>query len=100
MLRSVVVDGGDILVSAKKASQISLARLEAREAAVKEKTKREEERVRELKKVRGEKWLPSVARQMKVSFDFNIDCNSLSFILTCTINHCCIASICCDWCAH
>ncbi|CAN6296106.1 unnamed protein product [Urochloa humidicola] len=65
MLRSVVVDGSDILVSAKKESQRSLARLEAREAAAKAKAKREEERVQELKKVRGEKWLPSIARQMK-----------------------------------
>ncbi|CAN6290317.1 unnamed protein product [Urochloa humidicola] len=65
MLRSVVVDGSDILVSAKKASQRSWARLEAREAAAKAKVKREEERVQELKKVRGEKWLPSIARQMK-----------------------------------
>ncbi|CAL4921336.1 unnamed protein product [Urochloa decumbens] len=65
MLRSVVVDGSDILVSAKKASQRSLARLEVREAAAKAKAKREEERVQELKKVRGEKWLPSIARQMK-----------------------------------
>ncbi|CAL4938115.1 unnamed protein product [Urochloa decumbens] len=65
MLRSVVVDGSDILVSAKKASQRSLARLEASEAAAKAKVKREEERVQELKKVRGEKWLPSIARQMK-----------------------------------
>ncbi|CAL4913120.1 unnamed protein product [Urochloa decumbens] len=65
MLRSVVVDGSDILVSAKKASQRSLARLEVREAAAKAKAKREEERVHELKKVRGEKWLPSIARQMK-----------------------------------
>ncbi|KAL5653313.1 hypothetical protein ACJX0J_038771, partial [Zea mays] len=65
MLRSVVVDGSDIVVSAKKASERSLARLEVREAAAKAKAKREEERVQELKKVRGEKWLPSVARQMK-----------------------------------
>ncbi|XP_062216462.1 uncharacterized protein LOC133916689 [Phragmites australis] len=65
MLRSVVVEGNDILVSAKKASRRSLARLEEREAAAKAKAKREEERVRELKKVRGEKWLPSIARQIK-----------------------------------
>ncbi|CAL4938116.1 unnamed protein product [Urochloa decumbens] len=51
--------------SKKKASQRSLARLEASEAAAKAKVKREEERVQELKKVRGEKWLPSIARQMK-----------------------------------
>uniref|UniRef100_A0A0E0CWS3 Uncharacterized protein n=1 Tax=Oryza meridionalis TaxID=40149 RepID=A0A0E0CWS3_9ORYZ len=65
MLKSVAVDGNDILVSAKKSSERSLARLEAREAAAKAATKREEERVRELKKTRGEKWLPSIARQMK-----------------------------------
>uniref|UniRef100_A0A0D9VQU8 Uncharacterized protein n=1 Tax=Leersia perrieri TaxID=77586 RepID=A0A0D9VQU8_9ORYZ len=65
MLKSVTVDGNDILVSAKEASERSLARLEAREAVVKAAAKREEERVQELKKIRGEKWLPSVARQMK-----------------------------------
>ncbi|KAL6645050.1 hypothetical protein ACP70R_016658 [Stipagrostis hirtigluma subsp. patula] len=65
MVQSVVVDGNDILVSAKKASQRSLAKLEAREAAAKAAAKREEERVQELKKIRGEKWLPSIARQMK-----------------------------------
>lgn len=65
MLQSVVVDGNDILVSAKETSQISLARMEARETAAKTKAKREEERVNQLKKVRGEKWLPSVASKMK-----------------------------------
>ncbi|KAF0914227.1 hypothetical protein E2562_027801 [Oryza meyeriana var. granulata] len=65
MLKSVTVDGNDILVSAKEASERSLARLKAREAAAKTTAKREEERVRELKKIRGEKWLPSIARQMK-----------------------------------
>ncbi|CAM0871687.1 unnamed protein product [Alopecurus aequalis] len=65
MLRSVVVDGSDVVDSAKEASKISLARMEARETAAKAKAKREEERVAELKKVRGEKWLPSIARQMK-----------------------------------
>ncbi|WVZ55874.1 hypothetical protein U9M48_006479 [Paspalum notatum var. saurae] len=65
MLRSVVVDGNDVIISAKKASQRSLARLEARAAAAKAKAKEDEERVQQLKKVRGEKWLPSVARQMK-----------------------------------
>lgn len=48
--------------AAKKAS----ARLEAKEAAAKAKAKKEEERVAELKKVRGEKWLPSVARALQV----------------------------------
>uniref|UniRef100_M8C9D1 Uncharacterized protein n=1 Tax=Aegilops tauschii TaxID=37682 RepID=M8C9D1_AEGTA len=66
MLQSVVVDGNDVLVSAKEASQISLARMEARETAAKTKAKREEERVNQLKKVRGEKWLPSIASKMKI----------------------------------
>lgn len=48
---------------AKKAS----ARLEAKEEAAKAKAKKEEERIAELKKVRGEKWLPSVAKEMKVN---------------------------------
>lgn len=65
MLQSVVVDGNDVLVSAKEASQLSFARMEARETAAKTKAKREEERVNQLKKVRGEKWLPSIASQMK-----------------------------------
>lgn len=50
--------------SAKKAS----ARVEAKEAAAKAKAKKEEERVAELKKVRGEKWLPSVARELQVNY--------------------------------
>uniref|UniRef100_A0ACD5X131 Uncharacterized protein n=1 Tax=Avena sativa TaxID=4498 RepID=A0ACD5X131_AVESA len=65
ILQSVVVDGNEVLISAKEASEISLAKMEARETAAKAKAKREEERVTELKKVRGEKWLPSIARQMK-----------------------------------
>lgn len=65
MVQSVVVDGNDVLVSAKEGSQISLAKMEARETAAKAKAKREEERVTKLKKVRGEKWLPSIAREMK-----------------------------------
>ncbi|KAJ0097358.1 hypothetical protein Patl1_28515 [Pistacia atlantica] len=66
-LQAVVVDGVDILAAARDASQKSLARLEAKDAAAKAKAKREEERVAELKRVRGERWLPSVAREMQVS---------------------------------
>lgn len=55
--------------AAKKAS----ARLEAKEAAAKAKAKKEEERVAELKKVRGEKWLPSVARALQVK-NFSSSC--------------------------
>lgn len=64
-LKSVAVDGNDIIVSAKEAYQRSLAKQEARDAAAKAKAKREEERVAELKKIRGERWLPAIARQMR-----------------------------------
>ncbi|KAL8229233.1 hypothetical protein R6Q57_014133 [Mikania cordata] len=64
-LKSVVVDGNDIISSAKKAYEGSLAKLEARDAAAKAKAKREEQRVAELKAVRGERWLPAIARQKR-----------------------------------
>lgn len=67
-LRSVAVEGEDIITAAKRACEKSIARLEAKEAAVKATAKREEERVAKLKKVRGEKWLPSIAREMKLQF--------------------------------
>ncbi|KAK4416334.1 hypothetical protein Salat_2458900 [Sesamum alatum] len=66
-LQSAAVEGADIIATARAASQKSLAKLEAREAAAKAAAKREEERVAELKKIRGERWLPSIARQMGVS---------------------------------
>ncbi|KAF3613841.1 putative 50S ribosomal protein L12, chloroplastic-like [Capsicum annuum] len=65
-IKSIAVDGMDILAASKNACQKSLARLEAREAAVKAAAKREEERVAALKKIRGERWLPSVARDMQL----------------------------------
>ncbi|XP_020584264.1 uncharacterized protein LOC110027256 [Phalaenopsis equestris] len=64
-IASVVVDGSDIVAAAGEASQRSLVRWEAREAAAMAAAEREEERVAELKRIRGEKWLPSVAREMK-----------------------------------
>lgn len=64
-LKSVVVDGNDIICSAKECHERALAKLKARDAAAKEKAKREEERVAELKRVRGERWLPAIARQMR-----------------------------------
>ncbi|KAM0937793.1 hypothetical protein DsansV1_C24g0182981 [Dioscorea sansibarensis] len=67
-LQSVVVDGTKIMAAARDACQRSLVRFEAREAAAKESQKREEERIVELKKIRGERWLPSLAREMQVSF--------------------------------
>lgn len=52
--------------AAKAASQKSLARLEARDAAAKAAAKREEERVVELKRIRGERWLRSIAKEMQL----------------------------------
>ncbi|KAG8384274.1 hypothetical protein BUALT_Bualt04G0101400 [Buddleja alternifolia] len=66
-LQSAAVDGADIIAAAKAAYQKSLAKLEVREAAAKAAAKREEERVAELKKIRGERWLPSIAREMRVN---------------------------------
>ncbi|KAI3717053.1 hypothetical protein L1987_68377 [Smallanthus sonchifolius] len=63
-LKSVVVEGDDIICSAKEAGERSLAKLEARVAVAKAKAKRAEERVAELKTIRGERWLPAIARQM------------------------------------
>lgn len=65
-LQSVVVDGLDVMVAAKAASQKSLARLEARDAAAKVAAKREEERVAELKRIRGQRWLPSIAKEVQL----------------------------------
>ncbi|XP_062155867.1 uncharacterized protein LOC133863789 [Alnus glutinosa] len=64
-IQSVAVDAEDIMASARDACQKSLARLEAKDAAAKAAAKREEERVAELKRIRGERWLPSIAREMK-----------------------------------
>ncbi|XP_073281051.1 uncharacterized protein [Primulina huaijiensis] len=66
-LQSVVVDGADIVIASRVACQKSLAKFEAREAAAKAAAEREEERVAELKRIRGERWLPSVARDMRVN---------------------------------
>ncbi|GFY86635.1 hypothetical protein Acr_05g0002740 [Actinidia rufa] len=65
-LQSVAVDGMAIITRANEAHQKSLAKREAKDAAAKTAAKREEERVVELKKVRGERWLPSIAREMRV----------------------------------
>ncbi|KAJ4960188.1 hypothetical protein NE237_020098 [Protea cynaroides] len=64
-LQSVVVDGLDIMAAARDAYQKSLARFEARVAKTKAAFQQEEERVAELKKIRGEKWLPSFTREMQ-----------------------------------
>ncbi|XP_019173316.1 PREDICTED: uncharacterized protein LOC109168915 [Ipomoea nil] len=64
-IKSVAVDGTDIMAAAKDSSQKSLAKLEAKDAAAKAAKQREEERVAELKRIRGERWLPSIARDMQ-----------------------------------
>ncbi|KZV57018.1 hypothetical protein F511_08176 [Dorcoceras hygrometricum] len=66
-LQSAVVNGADIAIASRIACQKSLAKLEAREAAAKAAAKREEERVAGLKRIRGERWLPSVTRDMKAN---------------------------------
>jgi hypothetical protein len=63
---SVSVDGNQVITLAKEACDKALARYKAKEAAAMEKAKREEERVSELKKIRGEMWLPSIAKYMQV----------------------------------
>ncbi|KAJ4796309.1 hypothetical protein LUZ62_047555 [Rhynchospora pubera] len=64
-ISSVTVDGTWVIALAREACEKSLARYKAMDAAAKEKAKREEERVSELKKIRGEMWLPSIAKQMQ-----------------------------------
>ncbi|XP_031107972.1 uncharacterized protein LOC116012550 [Ipomoea triloba] len=66
-IKSVAVDGTDIMVAAKDSSQKSLAKLEAKDAAAKAAKQREEERVAALKRIRGERWLPSIARDMQLN---------------------------------
>lgn len=61
----MAIDGADIIAAARAESQKSLAKVEAREAAAKAAAKREEERVAELKRIRGERWLPCIAREMR-----------------------------------
>ncbi|RAL46676.1 hypothetical protein DM860_004955 [Cuscuta australis] len=64
-IKSVSVAGSDIMAAARDASQRAMARSEARDAATRAYLLREEERVAELKRRRGERWLPSVAPYMQ-----------------------------------
>ncbi|CAN1343056.1 hypothetical protein LINPERPRIM_LOCUS39664, partial [Linum perenne] len=66
-VKSIAVDGAEIIAAANDVARRALARLEAKEAKAKEKAKKEEERVAELKKIRGEKWLPSIAKEMQLN---------------------------------
>lgn len=64
---SVAVEGTDIIAAAREACQKSLAKQKARDAAATLAAKREVERVAELKRTRGERWLPCMIkdRQLK-----------------------------------
>ncbi|KAG9144665.1 hypothetical protein Leryth_024121 [Lithospermum erythrorhizon] len=64
-LESVVVDGLTIIAAASDASQKARDKVEAKHEAAKAAAKREEERVAALKKIRGERWLPSMAKEMQ-----------------------------------
>ncbi|KDP32076.1 hypothetical protein JCGZ_12537 [Jatropha curcas] len=66
-IKSIAVDGAEIIATATEAGQKALARLEAKEAAAKAKAKKEEERIAELKRIRGERWLPSIAKEMQLN---------------------------------
>lgn len=56
------------MAKARELWQKSLDKFEAKVAAAKEAAKREEDRVAELKRTRGERWLPSIAREMQAKF--------------------------------
>ncbi|XP_065874410.1 uncharacterized protein [Euphorbia lathyris] len=66
-VKAIAVNGVDIIAGAREASQKALTRLENKEAAVKAKDKKEEERIAELKRKRGERWLPCIAKEMELS---------------------------------
>ncbi|GMH24051.1 hypothetical protein Nepgr_025894 [Nepenthes gracilis] len=69
-VESVAVNSKDILAAAKDACRKSLAKMTAKEAAAKEAAGREEERVAKLRGIRGERWLPSLVREMNMKFQF------------------------------
>eukprot|EP00252_Welwitschia_mirabilis_P018533 TRINITY_DN41179_c0_g1_i1.p1 TRINITY_DN41179_c0_g1~~TRINITY_DN41179_c0_g1_i1.p1 ORF type:complete len:228 (+),score=53.06 TRINITY_DN41179_c0_g1_i1:202-885(+) len=64
-LHSVSVDGELIMLKAVEAKQKALARLQAREMAALEASRKEKQRVSLLKQKRGEKWLPAIAKEMR-----------------------------------
>lgn len=68
-IQSVAVNGVDVMAKARELWQKSLDKFEAKVAAAKEAAKREEDRVAELKRTRGERWLPSIAREMQAKFN-------------------------------
>jgi hypothetical protein len=66
-IQSVAVEGTDVINSSKNSYEKTLARIEAKNAKAKAAAKIEEERIAQLKKIRGERWLPSIAKDMKGS---------------------------------
>ncbi|XP_068657527.1 uncharacterized protein [Aristolochia californica] len=69
-IQSAAVDGDHIMAAARDVCQRSLDRFEAQGMAAKAKAEKEEKRIEELKRVRGEKWLPSIARKKNVRQEF------------------------------
>ncbi|EPS60502.1 hypothetical protein M569_14304, partial [Genlisea aurea] len=58
-VESAVVEGSAVVAAAATAANLSLFRVEASKARSEAAARREEERVAHLKKLRGERWLPS-----------------------------------------
>ncbi|KAG9440516.1 hypothetical protein H6P81_020681 [Aristolochia fimbriata] len=65
-IRSAAVEGDHVMAAARHACQTSLDRFQAKAMAAKAKSEKEEKRIEELKRVRGEKWLPSIARKKNI----------------------------------
>lgn len=61
-LQAAVVDGETVRLQADLLTARVLARAQAKQAIAEEATKREEERVANLKRERGEKWLPAISK--------------------------------------
>ncbi|WCJ31415.1 hypothetical protein M5689_012912 [Euphorbia peplus] len=66
-IKAIAVNGVDIIADAREAGKKTRARLEIKEEARKAKAKAEEERIAELKRIRGERWLPAIAKEMQLS---------------------------------
>ena len=63
-LQAAVVDGENIKEQAERIRARILALAQAAQAKVKSETQKEEARVAQLKRERGEEWLPAIAAQM------------------------------------
>ena len=63
-LQAAVVDGENVKEQAERIRARILASAQAAQAKVKSETQKEEARVAQLKRERGEEWLPAIAAQM------------------------------------